>query len=124
MSANSQNSALEKLKKLVYRGYLEKTVDVDGVKISLKTLSVQEELSVLEDSGLSNPPANAKEAIKYIPAVLSYAIFKIDGEPVAKDQIKDLLNSANAPSLLAKLYDAYRGLEDERAKAGDELKNS
>lgn len=124
MPTNPQNSALEKLKKLVYRGYLEKTVDIDGVKITLKTLSVQEELSVLEDSGLDNPPTNAKEAIKYIPAVLSYAIFKIDGERVTKDQIKELLNSANAPNILARLYDAYRALEEERAKAGEELKNS
>lgn len=124
MVEEKNGKALDDLKKLVFRGYITETVEIDGVKFTLKTLNLQEEQAVLEESGLSDNPQTAKDILKYIPVVLSYAITAINDTPVTKSQIQNLLKQANAPSVIAKLYEAHLKLESRRAEASGELKNS
>ena len=121
-------SELNDLKQLVYKGYLEEEVEVEGKKFKLRTLSVVEEVAVLNEAGLEDYPMNTKQLMAYVPVVLKYCVVAVNSEdmtlPEKKMQLGQLFANAQNSELLGKLYAAYRLMEEKRAKAGEELKNS
>lgn len=122
--AEEKNVALENLKKLVYKGYMTTVVDMDGIKVTLKTLSMQEEYSVMEESGIDNAPRSAKDLLRYIPAVLKYSIIAIDGAPVTKEQVGEIIGNSNSSQIITQLYGAYLDMDSKRLQAGAKIKNS
>ena len=120
-------SALTDLKKLVMEGMLEKDVDiiVKGKKFTftLSTVTWLDELKVMDAAGLEAAPQGEVKTMKYILALLPYAIKKINGEPVVHDQVKDTVGIMDGP-LIGELYGAYVALHTTEIKAGEELKNS
>lgn len=120
--------AFQDLEKLLYEGYLEKEVEIRGLKLTLRTLTVAEERKVLENAGITDIPENTAENMSYIPALLHMAIVKIDNEVIdtveLKRKLSVLLNSAYNAGFLKEVYEAWQGLVDKRVEANADLKNS
>lgn len=119
--------ALDDLKKLVMEGVIEKDVELEvaGKKFSVtvSTLTLLEESSVLRESGLSEPPKNDLEMVDYTISLLSHCIKKLNGEPVQRDQVKATVQFMSGEQLRP-IYDTYITLRDREMQAGEELKNS
>jgi len=120
-------SALDDLKKLVMEGLLEKEVEIPfqdkKFKFTLGTITMLEELKVMADAELTSMPKTDMETMRYIMAVLPYAIKKINGEAVVHDMVKDVIGLMSG-ELIGELYGAYIALHTKELKAGEELKNS
>jgi hypothetical protein len=119
--------ALADLKKLVMEGYIEKekefTFQDKAFKMTLRTLTMVDEMNVMRNANLTELPTNNLETMTYIYALLPYAIKKINGEEVVYEQVKDLIE-AMPGDLVGDLYKAYAELHVQELKAGEEIKNS
>lgn len=122
--------ALTDLKKLVFTGFLEKKVDltftVAGApkKFSflIRTLTLPEEIKVLDLCDLAEPPTTQKDFLKYILAVLKVAIKAVNDEPADPQELAETLNGMDSVRLIT-LWETYKALDIKSATAGVELKN-
>jgi hypothetical protein len=132
--------ALTDLKSLVFKGTLTKelllTVNVPAdpaqplipattreFKIKLQTLSIPDEMSAMDKCGLEAPPVTQSDFVKYIYANLCYAIKAVNDEPVTDVNELESVLLALGSSVVAKLWDAYKELDERVSNAGIELKN-
>lgn len=120
-------SPIEDLKKLVMEGKLEKEVEIEvreqKFKFVVASLTLVEEMNVMRDAELSEPPKNDMEHVRYVLSVLAHSIKKINGVEVTKDLVKDVTGMMTGRHITP-LYDAYLDLREQEVKAGTELKNS
>lgn len=119
-------SAIQDLRKLVMEGYIEKekefTFQGKAFKMTLRTLTMVDEMNVMRNAGLTELPKNNFETMGYIYALLPYAVKKVNGEEVVFEQVKDLIE-AMPGDLIGDVYKAYADLNVQELKAGEELKN-
>lgn len=95
---------------------------VNGLKISLHTLSVlqqQQALSELPTSPLGQDPA--LRAVVLQQALLVYALDSINGAKVSLQEAKDFIQNLQAP-IFNEIYNCYDLLAQEQDKTLVELK--
>jgi len=121
-------SAMQELKDLVFKGFLEREVTFGKMKVTLRTLTIVEEGAVLREAGLDNPPTSAEENLRYTVVLLPAVISKLNDEdttsPDKKEQLKKIFSSGYNADMISFLFQEWIKLEDDRKKASDELKNS
>jgi hypothetical protein len=132
--------ALTDLKSLVFKGPLTKEVvlvvdsPVDPTqplipatkrefKFKLVTMSVIDELSAMEKSGLLDAPTTPAELVKSIYANLCFAIKAVNDEPVTDIAELDAVLNSLASDVIASLWEEYKKLDVRVSAAGVELKN-
>jgi hypothetical protein len=95
---------------------------VNGLKISLHTLSVlqqQQALSELPTSPLGQDPAF--RAVILQQALLIYAIDSINGKPATVQEAKEFIQNLQAP-IFNEIYNCYDMMAQEQDKTLEELK--
>jgi hypothetical protein len=113
----------------VFKGKLTSEVEVEGTKITLSTLSAPDEVTTYELLGVKNIGEDMKKfkddevlALKHATILLRFAIKKVNGVPISRQEVESILVDAELP-FITTLYQEYGKMIERSMAAGKEIKN-
>jgi dihydroxyacid dehydratase/phosphogluconate dehydratase len=116
-------TALNDLKQLIFKGKLSADVTIEGVVLTVTTLSVAEQTCVFAEANITDTPKEMSQMYAYLPILLKYAIRKVNGVAVISDDLASLLKTATTDTLF-KIAAAYWSLFKKEQEATEEIKNT